>query len=284
MAASLTTTWEGGSSRVRVQLAGAVSAIWATFQVRLVGTTTWTTVRGGHEVALVSGNATVFDYEFPSSDIDPLLLGDDTLLGEDTLPSGSYAEYRAVLSTTATVTDQCLTDLGNQTWLKFPAYPYRNRRVTVVGRGSVSRQGRSSLIPVASSVLGTTVGEFMSGRTMALTVRTETWPAYVELDEALSLGSIVLLHADQARLGLPNCYAVITRVDSQPVGAVRSRARHTDIELAEVGRPHYAYAAAPASLGTLLDNYATFQELFDQYESFGQLLELEGSGVDVVVP
>lgn len=275
--------WDGAASRVRLSVSGATGSTWATFRVRLSGTLTWTIVRGGERVPTTAGHAVVYDYEFPVSTDDPLLLGDDTLLGPETLLGGSTAEYQVETDASGTVTAVSATDLSDQVWLKFPAYPFRNRRVVVVGRSGISRSGRSSLITVASSVLGVSVGEYMSGREMSLTVRTESWHEYELLDEALSLGSIVLLHGDQVRLGLPNIYGVVTSVDSSPVGRAHGRARHTQITLSEVARPFHAYAAVIASFATVLDGYDSFQTLLDTYESFGQLLELEGSTADLVV-
>lgn len=284
MPLTLTAEWDGAVSRVRLAVAGAAGSTWATFRVRLAGTTAWTIVRGGEEVPVTAGHAVLYDYEFPVSTDDPLLLSEDLLLGPETLLAGSTAEYQVETDASGTVTVVSATDLTNQAWLKFPAYPFRNRKVVVVGRSGVSRSGRSSLIPVASSVLGVSVGEYMSGRELSVTVRTESWQEYESLDTALSLGSIVLLHGDQPRLGLPNIYGVVTAVESNPVGRVHGRARHTQISLTEVARPHHAYAAVVASFATVLDGYDSFEELRTAYDSYAELLELEGSAADVVVP
>lgn len=284
MALQLAADWDGAASRVRLTLSGAVGSTWATFSARLSGTTVWTIVRGGEQVPLTAGNAAIFDYEFPVSADEPLLLGPDTLLGPGVLLSGSSAEYRAVTDASGTVSAVSATDLTNQVWLKFPGYPFQNRRVVMVGRSAVSRSGRSALLPIASSVLGTSVGEFMSGRELSLTVRTETWSEYQALDTALSIGALVLLHGDQARMGLPNVYGVITGVDSRPVGRTHGRARHTEVTLTEVRRPHHAYAAALGSWTTVLDHFATFETLFNAYPTCAELLELEGSGGEVIVP
>lgn len=284
MATELTAEWDALASRVRLSLAGAFGSDWATFQSRLAGTREWTTVRGGEEVPLSGGTTALFDYEFPVSVDEPTLLGPDLLLGPELLLAGSVAEYQAITHASGTVTAVSATDLTNQVWLKFPGYPYRNRRVVMVGRGTISRSSRTSQIAIASSVLGTAVGEFMSGRTFSLTVRTETWQDYSELDTALSLGSILLLHGDQPRMGLPNIYGVVTDVQSGPVGRVHGRARHTEITLSEVARPHHAYSSAIGSWSSLLLHFDDWQGVLDGYDSWGEVLELEGSPADVVVP
>lgn len=286
MTATLTATWDEERSRVRLDLTGATAAATATFSSRLGGTNTWTVVRGAFEVPVTDGETrTVDDYEFPvSTDYPALLLGDDLLLGPDTLTGGSTAEYKVVTDNDLTATTSCGTDLYDQTWLKFPGYPQLNRQITVVGRSAVTRQSRSQVLPIIATGSPAAVGEHMTSRGYSLTLRTTSWPDYRELDTALALGSVVFIHADDGALGLPSVYAVVDGYSSAPVGKMHGRVRHTELNLVEVGRPNYYYAGAVATLATLLDAYDTLADLLAAYDTLAQLRELEGVAADVIVP
>lgn len=286
MTATLTATWDEERSRVRLDLTGATSAATATFSSRLSGTNTWTIVRGGFEVSVTDGaTRTVDDYEFPgSTDAAALLLGDDLLLGPDVLTGGSTVEYKAVTDNSLTATTSCGTDLYQQVWLKFPGYPQLNRQVTVVGRSAVTRKSRGQVLPIIATGSPAAVGEHMTGRGYTITMRTETWPEFRELDTALALGSVVFIHGDDAALGLPSLYAVVDSYSSAPVGRAHGRTRHTEIDLIEVGRPNYYYAGAVATLATLLDAYDTLADLLAAYDTLADLRNLEGVEADVIVP
>lgn len=283
--ATLTATFERASSRVRLKLEGAATATKATFYGRLTGSSTWYIVRGAFELTVTAGETrSVFDYEFPSTFTDPTLLGEDVLLGEELLLGGTTVDYKAVLDVGGTITASSPgVDLQQQTWLKFPAYPGRNRRLTVVGRSSVQRNARGNLLPVIGTTPGVAVQEFMTGRTFTVTARTTTWLDYKALDAALAIGGIVHLHADEPALGVPNVYAVVQGITSDPVGRAHGRTRHTEIELAEVSRPHYFYAPAAATCQTVLDAYDTCADLLAAYETCSELLEIEGATEDVIV-
>lgn len=285
MTATLAAEFEALSSRVRLKLVDGGSATTATFYGRLTGTSEWYVVRGGAELAVSSGETrTVYDYEFPSTFTDPTLLGPDVLLGEELLLGGTTVDYKAVLDVGGTIlAPPEAVDIQRQAWLKFPAYPGRNRRITVVGRSAVERSGRGALISLVSTTPGVAVQEFMTGRSYSLTVRTESWLAYKELDASLSVGGIVFLHADEPRLGVPNIYAVVQGVSSSPVGRTLGRTRHTQIELTEVSRPHFYYAPAGVTCQMVVDNYATCALVLAAYQTCSDLLELSGATSDVVV-
>lgn len=286
MAATLTATFESPSSRVRLKLDGATTATTATFYGKLSGTAEWYVVRGAFELTVADGETrTVFDYEFPSTFTDSALMGDDVLLGDDLLLGGTTVDYKAVLDVGGTI--EAIpegVDIQRLAWLKFPAYPGRNRQISVVGRTEVTRSGRGTLIPIVSTTPGVAVQEFMSGRSFSLTVRTTSWLGYKELDAALSLGGIVFLHADEPRLGVPNIYAVVQNISSAPVGRETGRTRHTVLELAEVSRPHYFYAPAGVTCQMVVDNYATCAAVLAAYPTCAKLLELAGASTDVITP
>lgn len=63
---SLTATYDPTLARVQLTATGVGTAAYVTFERSLNGGTTWTSVRCGVDAPIVSGSATIYDYEFAS--------------------------------------------------------------------------------------------------------------------------------------------------------------------------------------------------------------------------
>ena len=267
--ATLTATFDSGESRVRLELTGATSATTATYYRRLQGASTYDVVRGAAAVPVTSGTAiVVFDHEFPAGN-----------------PAATTVEYRTITNNSIDTTTTVAVDLSDQVWLKFPGFPFLNRPLTVVGRSKVTRASRGDLVPVVTARAAVAVQEFMAGRAYSVVVRTTTWSEFAELDAALALGGVVFLHGDEARLGLPSMFAVVTTHESEPGPKTHTEIRYTTIGLSEVAVPGYLYAGSVGTWQTLLSSYATWQLVLDEptFTTWSTLLELEGSASDVIV-
>lgn len=264
---TLSATFQPADSRVLLQATSLGAVTLATFWSRLSGTLTWTQVRGAIDVPVAGGtSAPVLDYEFP-------VTGSTAATVEYAVTAAGGVDQRATVS--VSVADEC--------WLKFPGFPFLNLPLQVIEPGTISRNSRGSLLPIASARGALAVQEFMSGRGISFTVRTTTWADYVDLDAALSLGSIVFLHADEARLGLPAMYGVVNRLTSDKAARRHGETRYTVIGVDEVAKPSPFYAGAVGTWQSVLTGYDDWDEVATTYSSWNDLLLIEGSPSDVVV-
>lgn len=266
---AVTAVFESTQSRVRLGASGLGAATWATFWSRRAGAATWNVVRGAWRLPVTGGVApTHYDPEFPVV---------ESLPGSVQYLMQSSAGASEQTSVTCSVVDQC--------WLKFPGFPFLNRRLVVTDRGSVGRDSRGSLLPIVSQRAGIAVQEHMSGLSAELTVRTDTWQQWRDLDAAVSLGAIVWLHADEAALGVPAMYATVSSVKSEP-GPRRgggSQRRYTSLTLTQCATPGYLYAGSVGTWATVLNSHATWQGLLDTYPTWLEVAAVQGSAADVVV-
>lgn len=267
---AVTALFEPTTSRVSLAATALGAATWATFLSRRAGTSAWTVVRGGYRVPVAFGVVIgpLYDYEFPVA---------------DELPG--TVEYRMEPSTGTAEQTSASCSVAGQCWLKFCGFPFLNRRITVTDRAGVARDARGQLLEVVAQRAGIAVQEVMSGQTTEITARTTTWAEWRSLDAALSIGSIIYLHPDEAKLGVPAMYATLTSVKSDPGPRRRAgyQVRYTRLALAECARPGYAYAGSVGTWQTVLNTFSTWQGLLDAYPTWQQVLTLQGSAADVVV-
>lgn len=64
---TLTATFDPSLARVQLTVSGVGTAIAATFERSIDNGTTWTTIRCGDDTPIVSGTASIYDYEFSSN-------------------------------------------------------------------------------------------------------------------------------------------------------------------------------------------------------------------------
>jgi hypothetical protein len=260
-------TFEAADSRVRLQVTGETLSFSVTFMKRITGTTSWDIVRGGFGVVVTGGTSPpLYDVEFPAG------------------PNPTQStDYRASLSSGTTLDVTVSTSIAAQAWLKFIGFPYLNRQITITDYTPITRSGRSALHQVVATRTAVAVQDYMAARRVEIEVRTDTWSDWVALDNALSAGGIVFLHADEADLGLPNLYAVVSSTSTDRGGRHSSARKYTRITLDEVTKPQYLYAGAIGTYQSVITNHPDYTDVATDYATYGDLLEIEGSAADVIV-
>lgn len=264
---ALTATWEAANARVLLQATGVTGATSCVISYRLSGATAWNVVRGAGSVAV-------------SADAIPPQYQHDPPVGQD---GTATIEYQLVPNTGATLTTSVAISVADQAWLKFVGFPFLNRALTIVDYSDVQRDGRSALNNVINARTPIGVGEFMGPRTVDVTLRLNTWADWRALDDALSIGGVLYLLADEQTLGLPVMYAMATSVKTARSAKHFSERRYVTISLTEVTQPGYAYAGSIGTWQTVLNNYATWAAVAAAQPTWGDLLMLAGAAGDVIV-
>jgi len=229
------------------------TAIRAVVEVRPVGKTRYTQVRGG-KVGTTSGafSRTVDDYEFTAG-----------VANSYRITAYSTAEEVAdVVVATATAT---LAAANPGTWLKFIAQPSLNTAVQLAGWGEISRASRTALYDVQGRSDPIAVSDVASSRRVTVTLRTTGVPAADRLDYALSQGVPLFLHVPDG-VGLPSLYAVAGDYSYDRV-AQTSQTRHWTLPLTEVAAPASTIAGSAITCQTILDTYLTCDEVLDAFDT-----------------
>lgn len=268
--ASISATFDATLSRVTLQSSGwGGSDLAVRYYVRVAGASSWETVRGAQAVPVSGGSAvTVYDYEFPWS---------GTGAG-----SVDYAVYSAATDTWAYALATAVS-ITATAWLKVVGYPTLNRKINPVDVSDVVRGGRNDLIPIIAQTAPAATADVMGGRSYSFVVPTTTWAEYKAIDDLLRVGGIVMLHADEADLGLPTMYAVVDRMVARRTGKTNGPKKRIELQLVEVAKPHYAYAGSVGTYQSVLNQHATYQSVLDTYPTYLALAQIVGSPADVVV-
>ncbi|WP_226358540.1 hypothetical protein [Pseudonocardia sp. ICBG601] len=241
---------------------------WVDFHYWRAGDARARMVRGGWHVAVNAGST-------------PEVRHHDWPPGPDGRP---LLRYAARLSTGAWEDPvEVAPSVFDQAWIKWLGFPFLNRRVVVVAYTDPDRDGRGALLDVLAARAPIAVGEVMGSLRFEFTVRTATWEAWRELDRALSVGGVMMLHADETRLGLPSVYFQIDSAKSEKKGRHDSEVRYTTIALHEVAEPSYHYAGATSTWQTVIRSYQSWSDLVEAAATWGDVVNLPAIAGDVVV-
>ncbi|MFJ8966044.1 hypothetical protein ACIRG5_42310 [Lentzea sp. NPDC102401] len=268
--AAITATFDATLSRVVLQSNGwAGGDLAVRYYVRPAGGSTWDTVRGAQAVPVSGGSAvTAYDYEFPWS---------GTGAG-----SVDYAVYSAATNTWAYALATAVS-ITATAWLKVVGYPTLNRKINPNDIGDITRSGRNELISIIAQGAPAATADVMGGRSTSILIPTTTWAEYKAVDDLLRVGGIVMLHSDEADLGVPTMYAVVERMVTRRTAKTHSPKRRIELQLAEVAKPHYAYAGSVGTYQSVLNQHATYQDVLNTYATYLALAQIVGSPADVVV-
>ena len=266
---SLTATYDSTLSRLR--LAGTAlgaSATYAVFDRTADSGITYTTVRGGGAVAVVSQLANVDDYEFPP---------------------GVAVTYRVRSYNASNVLQQTFTvgatqDL-TQPWLKVPAAPFLNQPVEIVTAQNQRRRTRTGVFDIKGRTNPIVVSDVMSSWQFDLLLLTRTVAARSNLDYLFASGEVLLLQLPFAETGhVPDGYlSVIGDVD-QDRTLRRSLNRVWTVPVHQVAAPGPDVIGSSYTWQSVVADYASWTALLAANASWTALLARTGTPSDVIVP
>jgi hypothetical protein len=255
-------SYDSRRGRVRVNAIGLSPAvIRAEVSSRPVGTTRWSTVRGG-KVGVADGRFArlVDDYEFVA---------------------GSGMEYRIqAISTAENVTPvdvvqtviADIADTLDQVWVKYIVAPHRNRRVELIGWGNVSRASRQVVFGIRNRPDPVVVTDVHGSRVVDVELLTRTEVDGDELEESLAAG-LPIFFQTPTNVPLRSMYASIGDITARRSGGFTSPRRIYTVRLTEVSAPPLSIVGPGITWTTLVEGYGSWEELSRNFESW---LEVAG--------
>lgn len=265
---AITATYDPVLSRIKLAatLLGA-SATYAVFDRTTNGGVTYTTVRGGTAVPVASQNAALDDYEWPAG-------------VAMTYRVRSYNVSNVLQQTFTVAKTQDLTDV----WLKVPAAPYMNRKVTVSSAGDRSRPARRAVFDIVGRSNPVAVSDIRSSLSFEARLRTFTYEEEQTLDFILQSGEILFFHLPLANKCMPGGYYSAGDVVWGPPSSRAKPDRIFSVPLTGVAAPGADVISSTYTWTSAVADYATWTALLAANASWSVLLTRVGTPSDVVVP
>jgi len=266
---SATATYDAAVSRVRIAATGlGASATYAVVDRTTNGGVTYTTVRGGGDVAVASQvlERTVDDYEFSN---------------------GVATTYRVRSYNVSDVLQQTftadITPTITEPWLKFIAAPYLNRTIRILGVDSIARANRNGVFQVVGAQLPVTVTDVHGSRTMRVALRTDDPTEARLMDLALASGLPVFLHVPDGYM-LETMYATVGDFGQSPITLTPPfDTRQFSVDLTECSAPAADVFGFPGTWQVVLNTYALWSDVLAEQATWATLAELIGDPSDVIV-
>lgn len=265
---AITATYDPVLSRIQLAatLLGA-SATYAVFDRTTNGGITYTVVRGGTAVAVSGQNAALNDFEFPA---------------------GVATTYRVRSYNVSNVLQQTFTvgitqDLDD-VWLKVPAAPYMNRKVTVSFAGDISRAARRAIFEIVGRSNPVAVSDIRSSISFEVKLRTFTLEEEETLDYVLQSGEILFFHLPLANKCMRGGYYSAGDAVWGPPSSRSAPTRIFSIPLVGVAAPGADVIASTYTWTSVIADYATWTAVLAANATWSALLARTGTPSDVVVP
>lgn len=263
---SLDATYDPILSRIRLAGTFLSPSTYAVFDRTIDGGITYTPIRGGSAVPVVSQNANVDDYEFPPG-----------------VPITYRCRgYNALDVLQITFTDTITQDLSAP-WLKVPAAPFLNQAVEIVDGGDVTRPSRAGIFDIPGRTYPVAVGDIASSIRYTLRLLTRTAAAETNLDYLFAAGEIVLLQLPLGEDHVPAGYFSVGDVVRARL-LRKSRNRVWSVPLTEVAKPAPDVVGSAYTWQSVLGDYATWTAEIAANASWAALLDHTGTPSDVIVP
>lgn len=262
---ALSATYNGDLSRIILAATAlGASATYAKFDRTLDGVT-YTTVRGGLAVGVVTQLASMNDFEFPT---------------------GVAITYRVRSYNASNVLQQTFTAVITQNlstpWIKVVARPYLNRAVMITEVGPSSRPARNGVFPVVGRSFPVGVADVRQSKQFSIEVMTETDGEAEDFDLLLASGEPIFLHVPPA-FPQPSCYAIVGDVtETEP--ARGDPTKLFELPLTVVAAPTADVAGSIGTWATVVNTYATWADVIAAKATWAELLQLIGDPSEVIVP
>lgn len=256
----VTLTYDDRRGRVRIEAHGFSGSVTrAVIYSKAGNRSTFTELRGGR-VAVSGGSFSrpVDDYEFaPNVPTTYKIVG---------LSSPENSPDVIVQQSTVVRHDEL-----EQTWLKFIAMPFLNRKITLTDWGPIGRASRNSRYDIVGRPEPVVVTDVHSSREVTVSLFTTDNNETLALDVALSQGAPIFLHIP-THCPLPTMYAAVGSY-SYARTAIRADRAMFEITLTEVAAPPPSVTGAAVTWQILLNQHATWQEVLDAYSSWREVMD-----------
>lgn len=261
---ALAATYDPLLSRIRLAGATLGAATYAVFD-RTVDGITYTTLRGGGHVPVVSSAAAADDYEFPVG-------------VAVTYRVRSYNVSNVLQATFTAVITQALT----KPWLKSLTRTFLNQEVDVSDASDVTHLNRSQVFKVVARSNSVAVTDTGSGFQYDLTVATLTEGDADDLRYLATSGDILFFHVPAGYPARGGYFAVGDVKETRQT--LPWERRWFTLPLTSVAKPGPDVIPTTYTIATMLADYATITDVIAGNATITVLLERVGSPEDVIVP
>lgn len=270
-------TYADDLSRVRIDQAIAATApslpAGATRVVeRSADEIHWTTVRGGDEADVDAAAVTLDDFEFAEN-------SQNTYRIRVLVDGDLFWTFR----------DQITVAL-DVPWLKSISFPFLNRPVDNSTAEPRVRPSRSGVFPVVGRSLAVAVTDVRGGPQYNLTIATATDVDRVAVEAMFAPGDVMLLQVPPtaapgpgAAYPIPGGYYAVGDITEDPRDMPWDR-RWWLLPLTKVAPPAPSITGATITWRGLGNRYATLADMKAANATWRDVLELQGTPQDVVIP
>lgn len=254
---TLNATLDTSLSRVRLN-ATSLAGSGAGFSRSMNGVT-WTTVRGGSNIVVSGGSASVDDYEFVSNQV-------------------NY--YRVISGATTNVITY--TPVQNGVWLKSITRPWLNTAVSITDLSDIELPARVQLFEVIGSSYPISVSDVRSSRRWTATITTKTVSDADRLELVFAGGDPLFIQTDGLH-DIPGGYVVAGDVVRSRFGK-RDTKRDFAVLFTVVKPPGPAVVGTTNTWDALVAEFGTWTNVLANFSTWAEVAEYVASPQVVIVP
>ncbi len=177
-----------------------------------------------------------------------------------------------------------ITPTLDQIWLKSPARPFLNRRVTVVNPSDIGRPNRGQDFDVTSRSYPVAVTELRGSRRFPIMLYVDNAADAQTLEFILAGGDVLFIHTP-ADCDVPGGYVLVgDTLQRRPAGRAHGEPRVFVLPCTEVAAPGPDVYAASSTWDSILAAFATWDAVLTAFATWDDVLAFVGSPAEVIVP
>lgn len=178
---------------------------------------------------------------------------------------------------------QTTTPNMRNVWIKNPARPYLNRKITVIDWSDITTRARSSTLDVIGRTYPVVINDVRSGKAYTITATTLSIALADELVAAQGSGDPVLLHVPTG-CPFPGGYYTIGDISVSRPAARRGVRRFITLPLVECAAPSATIYPATITWQGVINQFTAWSALIAAEPTWSDVTSQIGTPTDVVVP
>lgn len=259
-------TYDSTLARVRIDSTPGGTPAYATIE-RSINGLSWTVIRGGSGVALVSGDVAGDDYEFVPGVV-------------NTYRVRTYSPVD-VLLTTETDT---ITPTIDRVWLKSVARPFLNQAVVIREYSPINRRARAGLFEIPGRSFPVRVGTVASSRSWTMEILTTNETEQRNLEFLVASGDVVYVQVP-AGFDIPGGFVGLGDMSLSRISRPLSDGRRQfSLPMTAVAAPGPDVVGYTATWAGLLAEFGTWTEVLAAFPTWADALEYVSDPEIVIVP
>lgn len=244
----------------RVRIAGTGLAAGPALFEKSLNALSWTTVRGGESVTVVSGSASLDDYEFSPGVVNHYRIDDGTDVWQTTI-----------------------TPEQAEVWMKSISRPFLNRPVTVVSHSDITREARNGVFPIIGRSSPVAITDVRLARQWEMTLKADSVSDADALELVLAGGDPLYIQVPPDGRDIPGGYVVVGTMTRRRFGHVSAR-RWFDLPMTTVAPPGPGVVGATMTWEALVAEFGTWSDVVSAFGTWAAVSEYVADPSVVIVP